>query len=152
MVNDSLSDNETNGRGSEGVNRSASSFSYTETFYKAFPYYLSIGMSEEQYWDKDPMLAKYYREADELRKERVNQEAWLQGMYIYDALARISPIMSGFAKKGTKAKPYVEQPYPLSHERTKTAEEKKEKLKYEKGKRYMEAFMTENNKRFDERK
>ena len=33
---------------------------------------------------------------------------WLQGMYIYDAISRLSPILRAFAKKGPKAQPYVE--------------------------------------------
>lgn len=101
MVSDSLSD-ESADEGSERENRFASPFPYTEIFYKKFPYYLSIGMTEEQYWDRDSTLVKYYREAEELRQEKFNQEAWLQGMYVYDALARIAPILHAFAKKGTK--------------------------------------------------
>ena len=38
-------------------------------------------MTEEQYWDRDCLLVKYYREAEELRNEKLNQQAWLQGMY-----------------------------------------------------------------------
>ena len=71
-------------------------------------------MTEEQYWDKDCMLVKYYREAEEMRREKFNQEAWLQGMYIYDAIMRLSPILHAFAKKGTKPQPYVDSPYPIS--------------------------------------
>lgn len=138
--------------GSERENRSASPFPYTETFCKKFPYYLSIGMTEEQYWDRDCMLTKYFREAEELRKERVNQEAWLQGMYIYDALARIAPILHAFAKKGTKAQPYVEEAYPISKRTVENAKTKMERAQSQKGVRYMEAFMLKNNKRFEERK
>ena len=87
---------------------------YTEQFYEMFPYYLSIGMTPEQYWDGDPMLAKYYRQADELRNERKNQELWLQGLYVYEALCDVAPIMHAMAKKGTKAQPYPERPYSLT--------------------------------------
>lgn len=34
---------------------------------------------------------------------------WLQGMYIYDAISRLSPILRAFAKKGTKAQPYADE-------------------------------------------
>ena len=95
---------------------------------------------------------KFYREAEEIRKERFNQEAWLQGMYIYDALARVSPILHAFAKKGTKAQPYVEEAYPISKKTMEDAKAKKEKAKSQKGMRYMQAYMVANNKRFDERK
>lgn len=125
---------------------------FTDIFWQKFPYYLSIGMTEEQYWEGDSVLPKYYRQAEELRKERVNQEAWLQGMYVYDAIARISPILHAFAKKGTKAQPYVEEPYPINKRLVDNAETKKDKQKSQKCLRYMEALMTETNKRYKERK
>lgn len=109
-------------------------------------------MTEEQYWDRDCLLVKYYREAEELRNEKLNQQAWLQGMYIYDALNRVSPILHAFAKKGTKAQPYVEQAYPISKRSAQEAKENEEKAKAQKGIRFMEAYMVQNNKRFEERK
>ena len=96
MVSDSLLTDESANKGSERENRSAPP-SYSEIFLAKFPYYLSIGMTEEQYWDRDCCLVKFYREAEEIRRERVNQELWLQGMYFYDALARVSPILHAFA-------------------------------------------------------
>lgn len=134
------------------MNTSTSPFPYTDIFYKQFSYYLSIGMTEEQYWDKDCLLVKYYREAEELRNEKLNQQAWLQGMYIYDALNRVAPILHAFAKKGTKAQPYVEQAYPISKRSAQEARDNEEKVKAQKGIRFMEAYMVQNNKRFEERK
>jgi len=109
-------------------------------------------MTEEQYWDRDCLLVKYYREAEELRNEKLNQQAWLQGLYIYDAINRVAPILHAFAKKGTKAKPYVEQAYPISKRSAQEAKENEEKAKAQKGIRFMEAYMVQNNKRFEERK
>lgn len=146
----SSSTKESDTRGS-GVT-STSPFPYTHTFYKHFPYYLSIGMSEEQYWDSDPMLVKYYRDAEELRNEKLNEQAWLQGMYFYDAIARVAPLLHAYAKKGTKAKPYVEQPYPISKRSVQEMKKKEGEVKAQKGMRYMEAYMVQNNKRFEERK
>lgn len=152
MVSDSLSNDDSADEGSERENRSASPFPYTDIFEKKFPYYLSIGMTEEQYWDRDCCLVKFYREAEEIRRERVNQEMWLQGMYFYDALSRISPVLHAFAKKGTKAQPYVEEAYPISKKKMEDVQLKKEKVKSQKGMRYMQAYMVANNKRFEERK
>ena len=121
---------------------------YTKAFYDHFPYYLSIGMSPEQYWDDDPSLVKYYRKADELQRNRRNQELWLQGMYIYEALCDVAPVLQAFAKKGTKPVPYPDHPYALTvHERE---EEKKliEKREREKARQYMEAKMAAINGRF----
>lgn len=133
------------------MGRPASERTYTEFFNQKFPYYLSIGMTEEQYWDRDCCLVKFYREADGIRRERFNQEAWLQGRYFYDALARISPILHAFAKKGTKAQPYVEEAYPINKKAEEDAQRKREEANSQKGMRYMQAYMLANNKRFDER-
>ena len=123
---------------------------YTEQFYEVLPYYLSIGMTYEEFWDGDPHLAKYYRQADELRVERKNQELWLQGMYIYEALCDVAPILQAMAKKGTKAQPYPEQPYAITEKQRKRELVEKERRVAEKGKRMMEMFMKQSNKQFGE--
>lgn len=123
---------------------------YTEEFNKVFPYYLSIGMTYEQFWEQDPMLCKYYREAEELRNERKNQELWLQGMYIYEAIADLSPILHAFAKKGTKAHPYADSPYPITKKERERIRLEKEKQMFEKGKRFMETLTQQTNAKFKE--
>ena len=135
--------------GGSELNSSAPSFTYTEKFYELFPYYLSIGMTAEQYWEGDPTLARYYRKADEIRKERRNEELWLQGMYIYEALCDVSPVLHAFAKKGTKPQPYSEKPYAITKEQHERIEEEKERKIAEKGKKFMEALMASTNKRFE---
>lgn len=123
-------------------------FTYTEKFKEQFPYYLSIGMTPEQYWDGDPEWAKFFREAYEIKLERRNQELWLQGMYIYEAICDASPILHSFAKKGTKPHPYADKPYPLTDKQRKQDNVSKEKAVAEKGKKFMEAFMKLNNSNF----
>ena len=136
----------------EGSERESSLpfFTYTEQFYEQFPYYLAIGMTPEQYWEGDPALVKYYRKADEIKLERVNQEKWLQGMYIYEAICDASPILHSFAKKGSKPIPYVEKPYPITNKQRKQNSLDKEKSVHDKGKKFMEAFMKLNNNKFKE--
>lgn len=131
-----------------GRQSSSAPFTYTEKFYEVFPYYLSIGMTYEQFWEGDCTLTKYYRKADEIRKERRNEELWLQGMYIYEALCEVSPVLHAFAKKGTKPLPYSTKPYAITESQHKRDEEEKERKIAEKGKRLMEAIMLSNNKRF----
>ena len=121
---------------------------YTEQFYEVFPYYLSIGMTYEQYWEGDPMLTKYYREAEEIRQEQKNQELWLQGMYIYEALCDVSPILQAFAKRGTKPHEYPHKPYPISEKQINRDKREQEKKIAEKGRQFMEALMSQNNKQF----
>ena len=106
-------------------------------------------MTPEQYWEGDCMLAKYYRKAEELRNEKRNQELWLQGMYIYEALCDVSPILHAFAKKGTKPSPYSDKPYALTVEQSKRNEVEKQRKLAEKGKRFMEAMAASINKKFE---
>ena len=134
----------------EGDGRSVPfSNSYTTKFYEVFPYYLAIGMTPEQFWDGDPILTKYYRQADEIRQKRKNQELWLQGMYIYEALCDVSPLLHAFAKKGTKPSPYPDQPYSLTTKELEEEKKLREKRDREKARRYMEAQMAKLNKRFE---
>lgn len=67
-------------------------------------------MTPEEYWDGDVWLVRYYREAEKLRQKRDNVLAWLQGMYVYDAIGRMAPVLHAFAKKGTKPQPYPTRP------------------------------------------
>jgi hypothetical protein len=143
LVSSSLSATEESGQRSL-----LTSFTYTEKFYEYFPYYLAIGMTPEQYWDGDCTLPKYYRKAEELRNEKRNQELWLQGMYIYEALCDVSPILHAFAKKGTKPAPYSAKPYALTEKQIEQDEEEKQRKLAEKGKRFMEAMATSVNKKF----
>ena len=143
LVSSSLSTVEEVGQGSP------SSFTYTERFYELFPYYLFLGMTAEQYWDGDCALVKYYRKAEELRNEKRNQELWLQGMYVYEAICDVAPILHAFAKKGTKATPYPSKPYALTDKQIKRDEEEKQRKVAEKGKKFMEAMAASINKKFE---
>ena len=103
----------------------ASHFSCTEEFEKHCPYYLSIGMTYEQFWEGDCWLPKIYREAHKLRRKHDNEQAWLVGRYVYDALCSVSPVLHAFAKNGTKPHPYLEKPYPSSMEEAREREVQK---------------------------
>jgi hypothetical protein len=105
-------------------------------------------MTPEQYWDGDCTLVKYYRKAEELRNEKRNQELWLQGMYVYEAICDVAPVLQAFGKKGAKPTPYSAKPYPLNDKQTKRDEEEKQRRLAEKGKRFMEAKAISINKKF----
>ena len=139
MVSGSSSESE----GSDKGNRAAPFFTYTQRFYEVFPSYLAMGMSPTEFWDGDATLVKYYREAEEIRTERRNQELWLQGMYIYEAICDASPILRSFAKKGTKPIPYTKRPYPVTERQRKKIEEDKARETSEKGKRFFEMLIAQ---------
>ena len=103
-------------------------------------------MTAEQYWEGDPSLPRYYRKAYELQRKRRNEELWLQGMYIYEALCDVSPILQAFAKRGTKPHPYSDHPYSITNDDREEERKLKEKRDREKAKQYMLGKMATINK------
>lgn len=102
---------------------------------------MSIGMTYDEFWNQDVKLVEVYRKAMELREKRRNQELWLQGMYIYEALCDASPLFRFSMKKGTvKPEPYVKEPYPITAEEVREREERDARLKEERLKVEFAAF------------
>lgn len=88
-----------------------------------------MGMSYEQYWEQSPYLVVAYRKAYRLRREAENEQAWLQGLYVFDAFAVV--MANVFAKRGSKRQEYLERPidiYPLT-EREKKRRQAEENAK-----------------------
>lgn len=102
-----------------------------EIFDKAFPVYLSIGMSREEFWEQSPSLVVAYREADFLRRKEQSRQAWLLGRYFYEALCAASPIFHDFVKSGTKPAPYMDEPIELYRNAAEKDAAEKEKLRRE---------------------
>lgn len=124
--------------GSSEVN---TSLSYTEVFESAFPFYLSIGMTYEQFWEGQPSLTVDYRKAHKIAQQRRNHEAWMQGYYIYNAIGAFAEILPAFPKKGAKIQPYLEEPFPLSEEEARERVERKQREKMERIKQRMLGFV-----------
>lgn len=124
------------------------SLTYKEQFEQLFPFYLAMGMTYEEYWNGDSTLVKAYRKAQELKKQMQNELLWLQGMYFYEALCCVAPILKAFSKQ-RKPVPYRDSPYPLDASQQGASDP--EKVKYDKQKAKMEAFMVSFNKRFEKK-
>lgn len=150
MVSGSLSDGMKKGE-SEQKDNAPSPFTYTERFHKAFPQYLAIGMTPSEFWDGDCTLAVAYRKAEEIRNTRRNQELWLQGMYIYEALCDVAPVFHAFAKKGTKPLKYPSEPYSLTPKERKARAETRDEKVFKKGLGVMEALMQSMNRKFGQK-
>lgn len=103
-------------------------------------------MSYEQYWDMDSELTRAYRKADEIRQERANTDAWLQGAYFYEAFARVAPLLA--FTKHPKAEPYLEKPYELRHRELRTKQEDKKKLVENSRDMFVAHFVTRINQNF----
>lgn len=94
-------------------------------------------MNYAEFWYKDPHLVRAFAKADEIRRARKNQELYLQGLYIYEAIGAFREILPAFPKKGAKIHPYVAEPYPLTEMEAEAREEEKRKAKIEKMKQKM---------------
>jgi len=87
----------------------SSPLSLRELFTKLCDYFVSIGLSYEDFWDGDPLKAHALYRAEKIKQQRENNSYWLLNLYTYEALARVSPLFNGFSKQ-TRAHPYLEEP------------------------------------------
>lgn len=101
---------------------------------------MSIGMTYDEFWHGDVNMVRAYRKAQELRDKRRNQEFWLQGMYVYEAICDVAPVLHAFAKKGTKPEPYVKEPYPITEADIREREEREARIRQERVKAQFAAF------------
>ena len=118
---------------------------YTEVFEMACPQYMAMGMSYAEFWDEPSSLAAVYREAYKLKREIDNEQAWLQGLYVFDAFAVC--LSNAFAHRGAKKQNYLERPidiFPL------TEQEKKRRQQEENAK--MQAAMESMRKQRQRKK
>lgn len=105
-------------------------------------------MTAEEYWHGDADLTKFYRKANKLKIERKNKELWLQGLYIYDAICAVSPVLRAFSK-AKKPSPYPSEPYDLWKEKE---PEKAQSKETDPAKAYIEAWAARVNASFDRKK
>lgn len=106
----------------EGLLESSSrQITYGEFFNEWFPFYLSVGMTFEQYWDQDSALVIPYFRAYMLKRDEKNYFAWLTGFYVYYGHSvALSNFGAGLAGKKGKEE-YMKEPAQI---RPKTEEEK----------------------------
>ena len=87
---------------------------------------MAFGMTYDEFWNGDTEMPKMFRKAYEIKQKEYDQQAWIQGAYVYHAIGALAPILKAFAKGS--AKPYLEHPFcyderPLSDETPKQAKE-----------------------------
>ena len=118
---------------------------YSEIFEESFPFYLAIGMSSAEYWEGDSSLARYYRKAYKMKQEEVNNNAWLQGLYIYDAIS--TALYNALRGKNSQAREYARQPYNFENKEKSEIEKAKEvEIEQQKALAWMENFVRINQK------
>lgn len=114
-----------------------------------------MGMSSHEYWEEDCWMVRAYREADRIRVQRANEQAWLQGAYIYDVMTRLYSIYNPFSKH-PKAAPYPDKPYELfakkeDEEENMTEEERQRKVE-ESRDAFMAMMLKKNKENSDKRR
>lgn len=93
-----------------------------------------MGMTWTQFWIDEPELAIAYRKADAIIKRRKNEELWLSGLYVAEAL---NATVGNMFSKGQKNQ-YPDEPFPITAEEQQERRERAEKARME---RMKAAFM-----------
>lgn len=107
------------------------STSLTQLFEKACPIYMSYGMSYNDFWYGPAFMTTFYRDANKLKLRQQDENNWMIGMYVYEAILDCSPVLHAFSKKGTKPLPYAEKPYLTDVFETKTEAQKEQEKENE---------------------
>ena len=85
-------------------------------------------MSYELFWEAEPQVAAAFRRADEIKRRRTNQELWLNGAYMREALA--STVGNMFSK-GSKHE-YPSEPFAITVAEQEERQARIQKAKMEK--------------------
>lgn len=104
-----------------------------------------MGMSYDEFYRKDHTLTIAYRRAYEKKRKAKNEELWLMGAYVYEAVARVAPLLIPF-NSHPKAEPYLDKPYPMYDDEE--AENAQSNAVADKGMAYMLAQMAKVNAKF----
>lgn len=97
-----------------------------------------MGMTYDQFWDGSPYLAITFRKAYKLRRQIGNEQAWLQGLYVYNAFEVC--LGNAFSKKGSKRLKYIEQPIDIFPP-TEAEKKRREQAEYAKMQKALEAMI-----------
>ena len=129
-------------------------------FEELCPYYISIGMTYEQFWYGDVSMTRMYQEAFKIKQRREAIETkwtiWEQGLYIYEAFCDVSPILRAFSK-ATEPLQYSKEPYEINKyydeyyrkEKEEEKEENERKLEIARAQIYFKNWVQAAQKRFE---
>ena len=91
---------------------------------------MAIGMTYEQYWYGDPLMVRAYYKAYKLKREQIDEESWLNGMYVFKALD--ATVGNMFRKQGQSPAEYPREPVLLSKKKEEAERKNREKTEREK--------------------
>ena len=100
---------------------------FTEIFDEMFPIYLAMGMTWTQFWIDEPELTVAYRKSEMIKRRRKNEELWLEGIYVAEAL---SATVGNMFTKGQKHQ-YPAEPFPITADEQQERREREERNRME---------------------
>lgn len=103
-------------------------------------------MTYDEFYRQDHTLVIAYRKAHELKRKEENENFWLMGAYVYQAISRVAPLLIPF-NKNPKPEPYLNKPFPIFEEKE-TDEKAEAKAVSDKGLAYMFSQMQKINNKF----
>lgn len=136
--------------GRKGFDTSSLPYKFTSYFEQLCPYYISLGMTYDDFWNGDCAMAKAYRKAHDMKLEEMNFSLWLQGKYFYDALCCVAPIFRAFSK-AKKPVNYHEYPFILKTDFSEMRKKQQESESDKKARQMLEAFAANFNQKFKEK-
>lgn len=89
-------------------------------------FYMLCGVPCEEFWNGDYTTLKYYVRCHELRNEQKNQEMWLQGAYILEAVRSV--VSNALSKNGKGGSEYPKEPFKLRPPTDAEKEQEKQKM------------------------
>lgn len=96
---------------------------------------MAMGMSYDDFWYGDLDIAKYTLKAHRLKKDQMNEQLWLQGLYVYEAMRRLYPLFNPFSKE--KPEEYFKEPIPFSKPKKEDKKEREQIAEMEKMRAYL---------------
>ena len=132
--------------------------SYGDIFDEAFPHYLAMGMSPEEYWDGESGLKKAYRKAFAIRIENeqllADRQNWYMGQYLIKALQAVPLLVGGLnVKPGMQLPDYPDKPFlqKAAEMKKKEVRRKQEEDQAKLAMAMMQAAFKKFNKRFEQK-
>lgn len=78
---------------------------------------MAIGMTYDQYWNDDPFMIRAFYKANKLRRDMMDEEAWLHGLYFLNALD--ASVGNAFRKPVQSPSEYPQEPLSVQARREK---------------------------------
>lgn len=85
-----------------------------------------------------------------MQRSRINEQLWLQGLYIYDAILDVAPALRAMGAKPPEK--YPDEPYPITDKEIELRKEKQARERQEAIRAKAEAFAAQFNQSIVKRK